>query len=288
VRSYDTPKRQLETVWAATPTEVWAAGDTGTVVHWNGSTFTPMLLPQSGGTQYALWGTSASDVWCVGSPASITHRWNGSAWVPITSLGSYGSYGVVAYAPDNALAISAASSVLAWNGSAWSVQLLDTNTNYYAIHGCNADEAWISTDDGRIFHYVPDGGALALEYTDPSASSIDALFCHPTEGVWAVGSGGKVIRRQAGAWTPYSIGAVTNALTSVWVSADGTAWIAGDSRTLLRISDGGVIVPFNVPPYNVGSYTDLFGIGNDLWITGRYSQVGGFDGGVMLQYRVGN
>ena len=46
------------------------------------------------------------------------------------------------------------------------------------------------TLDGRIYRYDADAGTMALEFTHPSGSSIDALFCSPTEGVWAVGNSG--------------------------------------------------------------------------------------------------
>ncbi len=287
VRSYDTPKKVLQSVWAATPNEVWAAGDQGTVVRWNGAAFTPMLLPQTSGNQYALWGTSPADVWAVGSPGSITHRWNGSTWIPITTPGSYSSYGVVAFSPSSALMITYASEILSWNGTAWAHGPLDSSPSYYGLTACTPDEAWVSTGDGRVFRYQADAGTVALEYTAPGTPSLNALFCSPTEGVWVVGGSGTVARRQAGGvWTTLPTGNAAS-LNSIWISPQGTVWLAGDNRTLLRLTDAGV-EPFNLPPYNLGFYSDVFGVGDDLWVSGGYSQVAGFDGGVMIQYRVGN
>jgi hypothetical protein len=286
-RSYDTPKKVMQTVWAANPNEVWSAGDEGTVVRFNGTGFTPMLLPQTTETQFALWGTSPTDIWSVGVPASVTHRWDGSAWVPINSVGTYNSYGVVAFTPSSAYAITYRSELLTWDGTAWNHGPIDPNTNFYALHACTADEAFVATDDGRIFRYAADAGALTLEYTDPSTRNIYALFCSETaSGTWAVGETGLVVQRLGGGvWQPVPLG-LTHGLNSVWISPEGTVWLAGDFRTLVKVEDGGM-TSYNLPPYNIGWYTDVFGIGDDLWVSAGYNTSATYDGGVMVQYRVG-
>jgi hypothetical protein len=66
----------LHGVWGSTSDDVWAVGDTGVAIRWNGSTWT-----QYAGTTNlnAVWGTTGSDVWGVGYNSEIKH-WDGTSW----------------------------------------------------------------------------------------------------------------------------------------------------------------------------------------------------------------
>jgi len=57
-------------LWAASPTDVWALGGAGTILHWNGSAWSPV---PSGVREILLgiWGAAADDVWAVGSDGVI-------------------------------------------------------------------------------------------------------------------------------------------------------------------------------------------------------------------------
>jgi hypothetical protein len=66
-------------VWGSDPSNVWAVGLQGTIVHWDGRAWTSV----SSGTTYDLysvWGTAPDDVWAVGT-GTILH-WDGSQWSP--------------------------------------------------------------------------------------------------------------------------------------------------------------------------------------------------------------
>jgi len=66
------PTNFLNGVWGSGASDVWAVGDFGTIVHWNGNAWTSV---SSGTTNYlsGIWG-SASDVWVVGSSGTILRR----------------------------------------------------------------------------------------------------------------------------------------------------------------------------------------------------------------------
>ncbi|MBI2395466.1 MAG: hypothetical protein HYV09_38210 [Deltaproteobacteria bacterium] len=68
---------QLRALWGSGPNDVWAGGDSGYLLHWDGTSWS---LVTSGTTApiLSLSGTSSSDVWAV--TASQVIRWNGTAW----------------------------------------------------------------------------------------------------------------------------------------------------------------------------------------------------------------
>ena len=65
--------------WGSGSNDVWAVGGAGSIVHWDGTTWS---VVESGTTRdlNGVWGTGPSDVWAVGS-GGILH-WNGSVWSP--------------------------------------------------------------------------------------------------------------------------------------------------------------------------------------------------------------
>ncbi len=68
----------LRGVWGAAPGDVWAVGDSGTALHWNGAAWQE-TAPATLATLRAIWGRDATTVYAVGSSGTI-QRWNGAAW----------------------------------------------------------------------------------------------------------------------------------------------------------------------------------------------------------------
>ena len=56
----------VESVWGSSATDIWAVGTAGTILHYDGAKCSSV---QSGTDLplYAVWGSSASDVWAVGA-----------------------------------------------------------------------------------------------------------------------------------------------------------------------------------------------------------------------------
>lgn len=92
----------LFALWGSSGTNVFAAGDRGTVLHYDGSSWTPL----DSGTEKNLrgiWGSSAANVFAVGFDGTIL-RYDGSSWSDLDSgietvlLGIWGSSGTEVFA----------------------------------------------------------------------------------------------------------------------------------------------------------------------------------------------
>src|SRR5580704_10916791 len=70
-------------VWASGNSDVWAVGAAGTVIHFDGQSWTPFA---SGTTENltGLSGTGPGDVWATGDNGSVLH-WDGAAWSIVNS-----------------------------------------------------------------------------------------------------------------------------------------------------------------------------------------------------------
>ena len=76
-------------------------------------------------TVQEMWGSSGSDVFCVGSMGMIVH-YDGSTWTEMTSGTSEPLYGIWGSAWDNVYAVGESGTLLHYDGSIWSA--LDSGT----------------------------------------------------------------------------------------------------------------------------------------------------------------
>jgi len=99
------PKGKSYGVWGISGSDVFAAGDFGTILHYNGNTWSAMT---SGTTQNLkeVWGSSASNVFAVGDGGTILH-YDGSSWSAMTSGTTQPLYGVWGSSGSNVFAVGA-------------------------------------------------------------------------------------------------------------------------------------------------------------------------------------
>src|SRR5258708_35212131 len=69
-------------LWGSAADDVWAVGDAGAILHWNGHPWTG-TSGQPKVNYAAIWGRRANDVWVAGSldfrEATVLH-WDGATW----------------------------------------------------------------------------------------------------------------------------------------------------------------------------------------------------------------
>jgi hypothetical protein len=75
----------LRGVWVASATEAFAVGDNGTILHWDGTSWTSMTAPTDpwvGFRLNAVWGSSPTNVFAAGE-SDMLLRYGGTRWTPI-------------------------------------------------------------------------------------------------------------------------------------------------------------------------------------------------------------
>jgi hypothetical protein len=236
---WELPTPQGETLraaWAAAPNDVWAVGDGGLVLHYDGEAFRreAILTTQD---LLAVHGSSASDVWVAGETGAMLH-YDGSAWSmqDLTMLidASGGAmtgvlHGVFAAAPDAVWAVghSGVAAVIAhYDGERWSNQQLGVQTvePLHAVWGTSAERVWAVGDQGRILGF--DGAQWNVEVSATRAAlrSVHALTDHD---VWAVGADRSAVHWDGMRWQLANEG-LTGNLLGVRVDID-TAPPSGDA-----------------------------------------------------------
>jgi len=58
--------KDLNAVWSFGPSDVWAAGASGTMVHWDGQSLALVPVPTTASLG-GLWGSAPDDLWAAGA-----------------------------------------------------------------------------------------------------------------------------------------------------------------------------------------------------------------------------
>ena len=120
---------ELNAVWANSRDDAWAVGWYGTVLHWDGTSWTQVSTNIAMAYDYtSIWSEGPNDVWVVGSTtwAGIVH-WDGNSWTDSSSSVTTETYlrSVWGDAPNDVWAfgsawinaVSTEGKIFRWNGT---------------------------------------------------------------------------------------------------------------------------------------------------------------------------
>ncbi len=137
----------------------FAAGQGGTALHWDGSSWSPLTTNTTaslhGGTG-AGDSTGLTDIWLVGTGGTIIHSSNGAVWSAQTSPTTENLFGIEALSPVSAMAVGSAGTIVQWNGIAWSSMWSGSTADLKAIQ-CREVlpiDCWAVGTGGAILHGV--------------------------------------------------------------------------------------------------------------------------------------
>jgi len=138
----------LRSLWCSGPHDVFAAGELGTLLHYNGLSWSAMT---SGTSQLllSLWGSGPDDVFAVGTSGTIVH-YDGSNWSVMASGTTRTLYGVWGSGPSDVFAVGD-ETILHYNGTGWSY--LAASARLYGIWGSGPNDVYAVGEDGAMVHY---------------------------------------------------------------------------------------------------------------------------------------
>lgn len=193
---------RLQSLWGATPTDIWAAG-TNTLLHYNGVQWNhfPIELPGQGIQFLSIAGLSQNDVYMIGSRRDATgdndtvayllYRYNGHAWAVIDSsiqvLGiPQPRFGVILGAVGGTL-YSVYQGVFEYNGATWQ-RVLVTPFPFGGIGGTSPDNVFVAGGQGQVYHF---NSRDWYRYPQFQSSNIDFLSLWTNgETIFVVGTDG--------------------------------------------------------------------------------------------------
>jgi hypothetical protein len=142
----------LNAVWGASGSDVFAVGEVGTIIHYDGSVWTSM---DSGTTENleAVWGSSGSDVFAVGWDGIILH-YDGSSWTEMESQTTAMLRDVWGASSSDIFAVGKEGTILHYDGSSWTEMPIATSADVGCIWGASGNDVYAVTRGvSAVFHY---------------------------------------------------------------------------------------------------------------------------------------
>jgi hypothetical protein len=142
---------RLRGVSALATNHVWAVGDQGIILHFDGQAWNV----QESGTTKCLYGVCAHDdqnVWAVGESGTIVH-YDGTNWNQQTSGTVNWLYAVSAPEAGQVWAVGFNGTLLYWNGTNWSAQASGTTKALWGVSASDAGNVWAVGAAGTLLHW---------------------------------------------------------------------------------------------------------------------------------------
>jgi hypothetical protein len=187
---------QLHGIWGSSPSAVFAVGAGGTILKYDGYSWTSLGSGSISSNLWNLWGSSASDL-IAGSDA-----------------------------------VAGQSQLVRYNGAHESTESLLTTVNLYGVWGTSASDIYVCGDRGTLLHSDGKGGWNPI--STGTNSLLFAIWGSSSTDVYIVGFDGTALHYNGREVTPIALpditvepNDVTEALGVVWGSSPNDVWIGG-------------------------------------------------------------
>lgn len=220
----------LTHLWGASSTDVWSTSGDGTMYHWNGSAWSAQGRVMQATTQWGIWGSSASDIWTVGNLGTVQH-WNGSSWSSSQPGGMRALRAVWGSGRDDVwvVGVGSPSNIIHWNGSSWTNEISGTNNGLMGIWGTSSNDLW-AVGSGFILHNTGNGWTAI---PGAEGKSLQGVWGSSRDDVWAVGLEGIILHWDGNMWTSVPSG-TTEHLNGIWGTSKNDIWVVGNAGVILH------------------------------------------------------
>jgi hypothetical protein len=254
--------RAVLSVWGAGSNAVFVVGGSlgnglpALAMQYDGHDFRDL---SPGGTETFWWvnGTSATDVWMVGTDGRIAH-WDGQAVASHASGTTATLWGVWAFAANDVWAVGGTPGggtaapndiVLHYDGTAWQPELLPDpplGRSLFKVWGTSSDDLYVVGEASTIWHRK--GSSWSLESNPPlgSGTLFTVYGCSPNE-VYAVG-GNDVLRSDGNTWSKLTVD-LSSQVNGVSCVVPGVVSLVGNGGLKQRLVDDKWIDEFDVEPF---------------------------------------
>lgn len=185
----------LQSVWGSSGSDVYAVGRQGTILHYDGSTWSALSTGRYEWLQ-GIWGSSSQDVFVAGAQDSILH-YDGARWTrQYTGAPSLALWG---NSSQDVFAVGG-SSITHYDGVRWSPQASSTTNNLFGVWGSSPNDVFAVGVKGTILHYDGTGWSAQVSGT---TQTLFGIWGSSTYDVFAVGVN-VILRYDGTRWSPPS------------------------------------------------------------------------------------
>lgn len=238
VTNQGAPMSALIDIWGTSATNVYAVGNSGTVMHNSGGGWFGEPTGTTGSIS-SIWGSSASDVWAVGALGSqVLHR-DATSWSLMNKATTRILRGVWGSSATSVWAVGDTGTIEKFDGTSWTVQSSGVTTTLRGVGGSGPSDVWAVGASGTLLHF--DGTTWSNAGTGVTNAQMNLFDIYVTSATnaWVVGSnttqGYRVLLRWDGtSWT--SVGGMVGpgAINCIAGSGPNDVWVGGDWGVLFN------------------------------------------------------
>jgi len=222
--------------------DVWAVGEQGLILHWDGSAWSPSTSPTAANL-YGVWAAAVDDVWAVGGspigsgPNDVLVHYDGAGWTEVPPPRALGAtyFKVWGLSSRDVHVVGSAGLALHYDGTTWSEVPTGTRETLVTVHGGSSGVFAVGGPPPTILRW--DGAAWKKETLHPSMSgSLTGLFVDASGTIFVTGEHYQRFRRDAstGNFTDDTDApALFGDLHAVWGDGKGNAFAVGGNYVAL-------------------------------------------------------
>ncbi|MDP3735318.1 MAG: hypothetical protein Q8R39_02730 [bacterium] len=223
----------LQGVSMISATAGFAVGDGGTIIRWDGSAWTSYLPSPTGSRLNGIDMVSATEGWAVGDSGTIL-RWNGVSWALAPSPVSDMLNDVHMRTESDGRAVGLSGKILLYNGASW-VQEQDTGAEAWRdVFMVAPSDGWVVRNNGVLCRHA---GGLWNACVDTGAQTWNGVYLVSASDGWVVGSGGEIRRFNGVSWNAVT-SPTSETLNAVEMITANSGWAVGENGTILRYTTG--------------------------------------------------
>lgn len=282
--------QRVRGLWGAVADDVWAVGDFGTLMRWDGREWKNANRSTVQELR-AIAVAAPDDAWAVGRNETLLHftgdRWKAAArpagdWPEpwsVSMAGRGAAWGLSQMTEGHFLSPPdhRQTTISRLTGGTWQLAgRVDFDLN--AIWAASPDEAWAVGDQGTLARCNPSCASVP----SPTQASLKAVWGSSPRDVWASGESGTLVHFDGTSWSKVASPAGQAAVVSLWGASANEVWAVAvipnaTSSTLMRW-DGTAWTAFEQPPVVLRA---VCGAGaDDVWAVGK--------AGAMMRRRLGS
>lgn len=317
---WDRPSPQGQTLrglWGPSPRDIWAVGDAGSILHFDGISWVSTAVVSSE-TLNGMWGSATDRAWAVGEHGAIL-RYDGKQWASVASPTIESLRSIWGSSGSDIWAVGENGALIHYDGATWSQQAIGTTMAFSAVFGTGPRDVWAMGYGSQSFHYdglkwnaVPMGSTLLvvgiwgaspsdlwavgydytsrtgvilhssgqtwIRYFATSGPRLYSVFGSPQGDVFAVGELGMLLRLAKGRWETLPPLTTNRLLSGALFS----------TQLGLAVGEGGTTLRFDGLAWKLasdGDITNLFAVSaseaSDLWLVGDAGRVLHAHGGLF-------
>ncbi|MFN8581731.1 MAG: hypothetical protein U0163_12235 [Gemmatimonadaceae bacterium] len=186
-------------LWGAAPNDLWATGQNGTIVHYDGTSWTSVPSP----TNLPLFGPGGSgptDIWSVGINGGLVSHYDGATWQRQPAPTARNLFAIWGRSANDIFAVGNTGDVIRYDGSSWRPLVSSgSGENWRAALGRQPGRRGGGRVDGNCRARLS-GNHRNVEIGAPTLTAVWG----PGDGTqYAVGAGGAIFQRAQGRWSSW-------------------------------------------------------------------------------------